>query len=351
MSVPSCALQSGKATIDAEARGLLALRDVLDDEFVAAVAALTACTGRVILSGMGKSGHIAAKIAATMASTGTAAFAVHPGEASHGDLGMISPDDAVILISNSGNSAELRDMIAHARRLNLTLIGISKSRDSLVGRAASVFLTLPDVEEACALRLAPTTSTTMTLALGDALCVAVMERKGFAPADFHRFHPGGKLGLDLLQVQELMRPAAQVPQVPVGASIHTALDAMNAGKLGLVTLMDGPCLAGLITDGDVRRNSHTPLADQDPRRLMSTNPLSIGPMELAVTALQKMNDAGVTALMVQEAVQEVAQEVAQESAAEIALDRGESPHPTGQQKQRPLIGLLHIHELLRAGLA
>lgn len=314
------ALESARATIAAEAHGLAALSNVLDQEFEAAVMALKACKGRVILSGMGKSGHIAAKIAATMASTGTPAFAVHPGEASHGDLGMISPDDAVILISNSGNSAELRDLIAHAKRLNLTLIGISKSRNSLVGRAATMFLTLPDVDEACALRLAPTTSTTMTLALGDALCVALMEQKGFEPADFHRFHPGGKLGLDLLQVQELMRPASQVPQVTLGADMDQTLGVMNAGKLGLVILMSGQNLAGLITDGDVRRSSHTPLAEQDPKDLMTATPLSVGPMELAVTALQKMNDAGVTALIVQD-------------------------------EDGTLAGLLHIHELLRAGLA
>ena len=321
------ALQSARATILTEAHGLQTLHDLLDDEFEVAVAALKACTGRVIFSGMGKSGHVAAKIAATMASTGTPAFVVHPGEASHGDLGMIAQDDALVLISNSGNSTELRDLIAHASRLKLKLVGISKSRESLVGRAADVFLRLPDVEEACALRLAPTTSTTMTLALGDALCVALMEQKGFEPADFHRFHPGGKLGLDLLQVQELMRPVAEVPQVPLGVSMEEALTAMNAGKLGLVTLMDGPNLAGLITDGDVRRNSHLPIALQDPVQLMSADPFSIGPMDLAVSALQKMNDVGVTALVVREKASDARDELG------------------------AFIGLLHIHELLRAGLA
>ena len=320
LTAPISALTTARATIAAEMQGLKALHDGIDDQFADAIRILKACTGRIIFSGMGKSGHIAAKIAATMASTGTPAFAVHPGEASHGDLGMIARDDVVVLISNSGNSTELRDLIAHASRLKLPLIGISKAQDSLVGRAARAFLHLPDVEEACALRLAPTTSTTMTLALGDALCVALMLEKGFAPADFHRFHPGGKLGLDLLQVGELMRPMDQVPQSALNAGMPLALEAMNAGKLGLVVLMDQGQVAGLITDGDVRRSSHTPLATQDAAMLMSPNPLSVGVMDLATDALQMMNDRGITALMVHDG-------------------------------QGACIGLLHIHELLRAGLA
>ena len=313
-------LSTARQVIAAEAAGLEALQSDLGEDFERAVDLLKSCQGRVVLSGMGKSGHIAAKVAATMASTGTPAFAIHPGEASHGDLGMVAPGDCLILISNSGNSLELRDLIAHARRLGLGLIGISKNRDSLVGRAASVFLQLPDVEEACALRLAPTTSTTMTLVLGDALCVALMQEKGFQPADFHRFHPGGKLGLDLLQVRELMRPAAHVPQRAPDLPMESILGAINEGGLGLVALVDEHGLHGVITDGDVRRNSHLPLIDQRPRDLMSTDPIWVFEEDLAPEALKTMNTQGVTALIVRDA-------------------------------DRNFTGLLHIHELLRAGLA
>jgi len=314
------ALKTARQVIAREVEGLAALESSLDPAFEKAIDLLKACTGRVIFSGMGKSGHIAAKVAATMASTGTPAFAIHPGEASHGDLGMVSSGDVLILISNSGNSSELRDLIAHARRQDLPVIGISKNADSLVGKAAHAFLALPNVEEACALRLAPTTSTTMTLALGDALCVALMEEKGFQPADFHRFHPGGKLGLDLMQVRELMRPAREVPQCPVSAPMGQVLETMNVGKLGLVALMEGEDLKGLITDGDIRRNSHEPLIQQSPQAIMSADPIWVYADDLAPAALKTMNDRGVTALIVREGDQRFA-------------------------------GLLHIHELLRSGLA
>ena len=313
-------METARQVIAREAEGLLALERGLNSAFDKAIKILTACAGRVIFSGMGKSGHISAKVAATMASTGTPAFAIHPSEASHGDLGMISADDVLILISNSGNSMELRDLIAHARRQELPVIGISKNKDSLVGCASQAFLALPDVEEACALRLAPTTSTTMTLALGDALCVALMEEKGFQPADFHRFHPGGKLGLDLMQVRELMRPAIEVPQCPISAPMDEVLATMNAGKLGLVAMMEAGDLRGLITDGDIRRNSHEPLIQQAPQTIMSADPIWVHADDLAPTALKTMNDQGVTALIVRE---------------------------TDQQ----FVGLLHIHELLRSGLA
>lgn len=315
------ALSSAREVILTEAKGLQALAEELTEDFSKAVGLLKACTGRVIFSGMGKSGHIAAKIAATMASTGTPAFAVHPGEASHGDLGMIADTDVLVLISNSGNSRELKDVIAHGRRQGLSIIGITKNRESDVGRAATVTLVLPDVEEACALRLAPTTSTTMTLALGDALAVTLMTEKGFEPADFHRFHPGGKLGLDLILVRELMRPASAVPSIQLDAPMIEVLQAMNAGGLGLIALMNADTsLAGIITDGDVRRASQAPLVAQRPQDLMSVQPVSVQDQDLAVEALRIMNDRHITALIVRD-----------EDAA--------------------FIGLLHIHELLRAGLA
>ena len=313
-------LQIGRDVITAEAQGLKALAQELGESFAHAVNLLKSCQGRVIFSGMGKSGHIAAKLAATMASTGTPAFAIHPGEASHGDLGMVASTDVLVLLSNSGNSTELHDMIAYGVHENLPIIGISKNPESRVGKAATIFLPLPDVDEACALHLAPTTSTTMTLALGDALCVALMQEKGFRPQDFHRFHPGGKLGLNLMSVRDLMRPARQVPQCDTSSPMALILEHMNKGGLGLVAIMDQSTLIGLITDGDIRRNSHLPLIEQSAQSIMSTHPIYIHENALAKTALALMNAKGVTALIV-------------------------------RNEDHDFVGLLHIHELLRAGLA
>jgi len=312
-------LHTARQVLKTEIQGLQELEANLSPAFEAAVDLLKSCQGRVIFSGMGKSGHIAAKLAATMASTGTPAFSIHPGEASHGDLGMVASSDILVLLSNSGNSSELRDLIAFATRNSIPVIGISKNAQSMVGRAATLFLQLPDVEEACALRLAPTTSTTMTLALGDALCVALMQEKGFQPADFHQFHPGGKLGLDLIQVRELMRPIDQVPRCQISAPMADVLNVINQGGLGLVALMHNGNLAGMITDGDVRRHSSLPLIDQSPKTLMSVDPIWVYDDDLAVHALKTMNDKGITALIVCD-------------------------------EKRKFIGLLHIHELLRAGL-
>lgn len=312
-------IRPARDVLATEARGLEALAAGLTHAFDEAIHLLKSCKGRVIFSGMGKSGHIAAKIAATMASTGTPAFSIHPGEASHGDLGMVADDDVLVLLSNSGNSSELRDLIAHARRQDLRVIGISKDAQSMVGQAANIFLQLPDVEEACALRLAPTTSTTMTLALGDALCVVLMQEKGFQPSDFHKFHPGGKLGLDLIQVRTLMRAAGDIPQCHMDSPMADVLEVMNAGSLGLVALMDDNGLAGIITDGDVRRHSTLPLIEQSPQSLMSASPISVLVDSLAVDALKLMNDHSITSLIVRD-----------------LEDR--------------FVGLLHIHELLRAGL-
>ena len=312
-------LTLARRVVEVEASGVSALAQTLGEAFLAALEVLQGCQGRVIFSGMGKSGHIGAKLAATMASTGTPAFFVHPGEASHGDLGMIEPKDVLVLLSNSGNTDELRDMVAYGRRHQLPIIGISRARDSLVGEAADVFLQLPQVPEACALRLAPTTSTTMTLALGDALCVCLMQVKGFQPADFHRFHPGGKLGLDLLTVQELQRRPEQVPTCAVTAPMAEVIEGMNAGGIGLIVLNVGAQVVGLITDGDIRRHSHLPLIQQSPEDLMSRDPIWVYPTDLAAQALKTMNDRGVTALLVRD------------QAGQFA-------------------GLIHIHELLRAGL-
>lgn len=312
-------LKTAQDVILAEKEGLAELARSLDDTFLNALELLRGCEGRVIFSGMGKSGHIGSKLAATMASTGTPALFVHPGEASHGDMGMIKPSDVLILMSNSGNTDELKDLIAYGRRQKLSIIGISKTDDSIVGRASDVFIRLPQVDEACTLQLAPTTSTTMMLALGDALCVALMEIKGFKPSDFHQFHPGGKLGLDLIQVHELMRPLSKVPTCTLPCSMAKVITSINRGGIGLVALTENGVLAGLITDGDIRRNSSLRLIDQDPSDIMSVDPHGVLPTDLASHALKLMNDEGITALVVRD-------------------------------NQSDLTGLLHIHDLLRAGL-
>jgi len=276
-------------------------------------------TGRVIVSGMGKSGHIAAKIAATMASTGTPAQYVHPGEASHGDLGMITKADAVILISNSGETRELADIIAHSRRFAIPLVAITKRASSTLGQQADFLLQLPDAPEACAIGMAPTTSTTCTLALGDALAVAMMRLRGFERENFLAFHPGGTLGAQLLRVSSVMHAGEALPIVTESTPMGETLLEMTAKGLGVAALVEGGRLIGVITDGDLRRN----LADLMARtagEVATRNPLSIAPEALLSEALGVMNAHKISAL--------------------FAVDEGGM-----------LRGLVHIHDALRAGVA
>ncbi|GAB1380037.1 KpsF/GutQ family sugar-phosphate isomerase [Pararhodobacter aggregans] len=313
-------LAAGQRVLRTEGEAVLKMADALPEDFFAAVEAMLACRGRVILSGIGKSGHVARKIAATLASTGTPAQFVHPAEASHGDLGMVTNADVCILISNSGETAELGDMIQHARRFSIPLIGISKNPDSTLMRAANLRLTLPNEPEACTIGMAPTTSTTLTLALGDALSVALMEQRGFLHEHFRVFHPGGKLGARLAQVHQLMHEADELPLVGRSTPMQEVLLAMTGKGFGLACVVDGEGrLTGVISDGDIRRNIDGLMA-KTAGDVATRTPKTVPPDMLAAEALAVMNDRKVTALVVVDA------------------------------DGRP-VGLLRLHVLLKAGLA
>ena len=246
---------SGRRVIAIEAEALASLGGALDESFARAVARMLDAKGRVIVSGIGKSGHVARKIAATLASTGTPALFVHPAEASHGDLGMITRDDVVLLLSNSGETAELADLIAYARRFGIPLIGLAGRADSTLIRQSDIGLVLPPATEACPVGLAPTTSTTMALALGDALAVALMEHRAFTPEDFRGLHPGGRLGARLATVEHLMHAGPEVPLVAPETPMTEALLEMSRRGFGVVGVVDAAgALVGIVTDGDLRRN-------------------------------------------------------------------------------------------------
>ncbi|MDT7951323.1 MAG: KpsF/GutQ family sugar-phosphate isomerase [Acetobacteraceae bacterium] len=311
------------AVLAAEIAGLRALSAGLDSTFSEAVERLAGCTGRVVVSGMGKSGHIARKIAATLASTGTPAMFVHPAEASHGDLGMILPGDAVLALSNSGETAELADLVAHARRFGLLLVAITGRAGSALARAADIVLLLPQAPEGCPLGLAPTTSTTMQLALGDALAVALLTRRGFTTNEFSVLHPRGSLGAQLRLVSDLMHTGDAVPLAPLDLPMDRALLLMTGKGFGCLGAVDeAGQLCGILTDGDLRRAMGPGLLDRKVREVMNTAPRTIAADALAADALRAMNDGArpVTSLFVIDAVGKPA-------------------------------GILHVHDLLRAGVA
>ena len=316
-------LDVARNVLSTEAAGLLALAATLDGRFVAAVGLLAGASGRVVVSGMGKSGHVGRKIAATFASTGTPALFVHPAEASHGDLGMIVPGDAVLALSNSGETAELADLIAHTRRFALPLLAITGGAGSALAQAADVALVLPAAPEACPMGLAPTTSTTMQLALGDALAVALLTRGGFGPSDFRTIHPGGRLGTRLKRVRDLMHTEPEVPLASPDMAMDAALLVMTEKRFGCLGVVgaDGS-LIGIVTDGDLRRAMGPTLLQRRVGEIMTAMPRTIGPDALAAEALHEMNTGvrPVTALFVVDA------------------------------RRRP-VGVLHVHDLLRAGLA
>lgn len=312
-------LATGRRVIRREAGALEALAGALDDSFAKALGLLMAAKGRVIVSGMGKSGHIARKIAATFASTGTPAHFVHPAEASHGDLGMVAEGDVLIVLSNSGETTELADLLAHAKRFGIPMIAITSRDGSTVMRQATVGLLLPDVPEACEKGIVPTTSTTMTLALGDALAVALMEHRAFTPDHFRMFHPGGKLGARLLKVRDLMHD--DPPLVPADLAMGDTLLEITRRGFGVVGVTDAQGdLAGIITDGDLRRHLDG-LMQHRAGEVMTPDPRTIGPDALAGEALALMNDRKITCLLV------------------TAPD------------SRRAIGILHVHDCLRAGVA
>lgn len=317
-------LATGQRVIRREAEALSALAGALGDSFSKAVELLMAARGRVIVSGMGKSGHIARKIAATFASTGTPAHFVHPAEASHGDLGMVAEGDVLIVLSNSGETPELADILAHAKRFSIPLVGIAGREGSTLMRQADVGLLLPQVPEACETGIVPTTSTTMTLALGDALAIALMEHRAFTPDHFRLFHPGGKLGARLLKVGDLMHP--NPPLVPEGMAMGDTLVEISRNGFGVVGVTDTDgLLTGIITDGDLRRHLDG-LMTRKAGDVMTRGPRTIGPEALAGEALAVMNDRKITCLLVTET-------------------------DTGTDTGRRAIGILHVHDCLRAGLS
>ncbi|MGD9650070.1 MAG: SIS domain-containing protein [Dongiaceae bacterium] len=314
------ALDSARRTLALEVRGLEEIIRHLDHQFAAAIAKLAVVKGRVIISGMGKSGHVGAKIAATLASTGTPAQFVHPAEASHGDLGMITKDDAVIALSNSGETPELADLIAHAKRFGIALIAITRKANSTLAKAADIPLILPESVEACSLQLAPTTSTTQMLALGDALAIALLEKKGFSADDFRQLHPGGKLGRNLQRVADLMHQGDEIPLIAGAAPVSEALLEMTSKRFGCVGVVGQKGeLLGIITDGDLRRHMQNDLVKQLAEKIMTANPKTIRPHALAAEALGLMNEKSITCLFVTE-------------------------------NDKPA-GIIHIHDLLRAGIA
>lgn len=313
--------------LDAEADGIRHVRDALagplGDEVERAVdliAGVAGRGGRLVITGMGKSGHIGRKIAATMSSVGTPALYVHPGEASHGDLGMIVPADVVLALSNSGETEELNDIIAYCSRYTIPLLGMTSREKSALGDAATVNLVLPAAAEACPMGLAPTTSTVMMLALGDALAVALLERAGFSAENFQALHPGGKLGRRLRRVADLMHAGEHMPIVGPDTPMPEALLVMTKCRQGCTGIVDEQgALIGIITDGDLRRHLNGDLMSLTAREVMTENPQSIRPEALAAEALGLMNARKITGL--------------------FAVSDG-----------RP-VGFLHLHDCLREGIA
>jgi arabinose-5-phosphate isomerase len=313
----SAYLDTARRVIRTEAEGLALLADSLGDSFDRAVEAILVARGRVIVSGMGKSGHVGRKIAATLASTGAPAQFVHPAEASHGDLGMVTQSDVALVLSNSGETPELADLIAHTRRFQIPLIGVASRPDSTLLRQADVALVLPAASEACGTGIVPTTSTTMTMALGDALAVALMEHRKFTPEHFRTFHPGGKLGAKLSRVADLMHE--DIPLVAEAAPMAEALLTISQKSFGVTGVTDAQGrLTGIITDGDLRRHMQG-LLELSAAEVMTRNPRSIGPAQLAEAALAEMQNRRITSLFV------------------VAEDG------------RP-VGLIHIHDFLRTGM-
>ncbi len=314
-------LATARRVIRTEADALTMLADGLGDGFSAAIDLMLGVRGRVIVSGMGKSGHIARKIAATLASTGTPAQFVHPAEASHGDLGMMVQGDVVLMLSNSGETPELADMIAYTRRFSIPMIGVASRAQSTLLKQADVAIVLPPADEACGNGIVPTATTTMTLALGDALAIALMEHRAFTPEHFREFHPGGKLGARLSRVRDLMHTGAALPLVTGETPMSDALLEISSKGFGVVGVTGaGGMLDGIITDGDLRRHM-AGLLDHKAGDVMTSTPRTIAPEALAEEAVAQMNAAKITCLFVTEA--------------------GNGGRP---------LGLIHVHDCLRIGL-
>jgi arabinose-5-phosphate isomerase len=317
-------IDSALRTLEAEGSGVdalaAALRDGLGASFTAAIDLIRAASGRVIVTGMGKSGHVARKIASTFASTGTPALFVHPAEASHGDLGMITKDDVIVALSWSGETAELKNLTDYSQRHTIGLIAMTASPESTLAKTADVVLTLPQAREACPHNLAPTTSALMQLALGDALAIALLESRGFTAIDFGLLHPGGKLGALLKQVGDFMHTGVSVPLKPLGTPMSEALIEMTTKGFGCVGITDPRGqLVGIITDGDLRRNMRNNLLDSKVDDVMTRGPKTVRPDQLISETLEILNSTKVTAL--------------------FAVEAGKP------------VGVIHVHDLLRAGAA
>ncbi|HTS42717.1 MAG TPA: KpsF/GutQ family sugar-phosphate isomerase [Xanthobacteraceae bacterium] len=317
-------IESALRTLEAEASGIdalsAAIHDGLGHSFIAAVELIRSARGRVIVTGMGKSGHVGRKIAATLASTGTPAFFVHPGEASHGDLGMITKDDVIMALSWSGETAELKDLIDYSRRFKIGLIALTSDPDSTLGKAANIVLALPQAREACPHNLAPTTSSLIQLVLGDALAITLLESRGFTALNFGELHPAGRLGAMLKFTRDLMHTGKAVPLVPLATRMSDAIVEMTSKGFGTIGIVEATGqLVGIITDGDLRRHMRPNLLEARVEDVMTRNPKTIRPDQLASEALELLNSMKITALMVVE---------------------------TGKP-----VGIVHIHDLLRAGVA
>lgn len=314
-------LATARRVLATEAAALKMLADNIPLEFERAVEAMRNAPGRIIVTGIGKSGHIGRKISSTLSSTGTPSFFLHAAEASHGDLGMITPDDVCVMLSNSGETAELRDILAYVRRFEIPLIAISARSNSALMRAADFKLLLPDAPEACSNGLAPTTSTTLMLALGDALAIALMEARGFAVENFRQLHPGGRLGAQMSRVADLMHGGDELPLVRLDENMAETLLAMTSRGFGMAIVVEPERgrLAGVVTDGDLRRNM-AGLMDRTAGEIATRAPASVKPDTLAAEALALMNRRAISVLPV--------------------VDDAGLP-----------VGVLHVHDLLRAGVA
>ena len=317
-------IASALRTLHVLSDGLAALPQALEgplgEAFVTAVDTIRAIDGRVIVTGVGKSGHIGAKIAATLASTGTPAYFVHAAEANHGDLGMITRSDAVLALSWSGETVELKGVLAYAKRFSIPVIAVTWNEKSALGRVADICLTLPKLEEACPHGLAPTTSSMLQLALGDALAISLLESRGFTSTDFKTFHPGGSLGASLTMVREIMHSGDALPVATPDTGMEEAVAIISQKKFGCVIIVDEQGgLAGIVTDGDLRRNLTRALNTMKVRDIMTTNPARVAPDTLASTAIAELNARSITSLVVCD---------------------GDAP-----------VGLVHLHDLLRIGVA
>lgn len=318
------AILSALRTLTSESAGIQGLKDAMSGDlgtsFQEAVARIGKMSGRLIVSGMGKSGHVGSKIAATLASTGTPSFFVHPAEAGHGDLGMVAADDIILALSWSGETVELRNLVSYSRRFRVPLIAVTSNIGSALAQAAEIVLPLPVVAEACPHGLAPTTSAIVQLALGDALAIALLESRGFSARDFHTFHPAGTLGASLTHIRDIMHSGDDIPLVETGAPVAQAIQIINDKGFGCVGVVDpSGRLAGIVTDGDIRRQLSSDLLTQPVETIMTPDPRTIQPDELVAGALALLNRSAITALMVVE-------------------------------DERPA-GIVHMHDFLRIGTA